>query len=413
MQTVQPQPQARTAGGMRRWALFLLLLAACGGGEEPERPNVLLVTIDTLRPDHVGTGTPALDQFLKEATWFPRARTVVPLTLPSHASMLTGLFPSRHGLHDNATPPLPPASARPFPLLAEQFKDAGYSTAAFLSRAVLAREFGLASGFEIYDCPLNDREREETDGYVPGEERIRAPIAWIEKPPAGKPWFVWVHLFDPHAPYRAFPGDARRAPTLESDSDRVRYAGEVRRADACFEALLSGVPKGTIVVLCTDHGEGLYDHDEETHGTLCFGSTVDALLAIRGKGFGPRVDKGLRSVADIAPTLRRLCGLPAVPGDALDLGGAGHETLVAESLMVQAIHGWGQCFAATDGDFTLVESGPRLELYDRRKDPGELSPLPLNLPAYEKLGFRRTESRREKHGVSYNPMQLVVSGQPV
>jgi len=384
---------------MRPLAIWLLLLlTACGS--KHEQPNVLLITIDTLRPDAVGEETPALRAFLAEATQFRRTRTVAPLTLPAHASMLTGLFPAHHGLHDNVTPPLPAAASRPFPLLAEQFRDAGYSTAAFIARAVLAPITGIASGFDVYDCPRSDEDRVNSDGYIPGEERVRGPIAWMEKPPKGKPWFVWVHLFDPHAPYHPFPGDATRAATHDGDPQKVLYHGEARRADAAFERLLKAVPKDTIVVLCSDHGEGLGEHGEPTHGSLCYSSTLDVLLAVRAPGFGKRVDNGLRSVADIAPTLRHLCGLKAVEGDGLDLGGQPHDTLVAESLVTYSVHLWGQNFAATDGDFTLIESGPDLELFDRRSDPGETSPLPLSNPAYEKLD-RAMERMRSGPLVAY------------
>jgi arylsulfatase A-like enzyme len=365
---------------MRPLLLALGLLAACGG--EPDRPNVLVVTIDTLRPDALGPGTPAIQAFFREATRYPRARTVVPLTLPSHTSMFTGLFPMRHGIHDNVTEPLPPAEQRAFPLLAEQFRDAGYATAAFVSRAVLARQTGIAGGFDVFECPVWEEQQAE----VVGEDRIKGAIAWMKGARRGKPWFLWVHFFDPHAPYLPYPGDGVRAPSRPEDPDRLLYEGEVRCTDAAFEKLLREVPRDTIVVVCSDHGEGLYAHGESTHGPLCYSSTIDAVLAVRAPGFTRgAVDSGLRSVADVTPTLRALCGLPALSADGLDLKGPGHETLVAESLLTWSTHGWGQCFAVTDGLFTLVESGPRLELFDRREDPGETLPLALDHPAYEKL----------------------------
>ncbi len=358
---------------------------------------MLVVTIDTLRPDAVGPGTPAINAFLGEATRFRKARTVAPLTLPAHASIFTGLLPSGHGIHDNVSEPLPPREKRSFPLLAEQFKDAGYATAAFVARAVLAAPTGIGSGFDVYDCPENESEWQEECGSVPGEERVRAAIAWIEAAPRGKPWFVWVHLFDPHAPYLPYGGDARRPPTRETDPPVARYAGDVRRADAALEQLLRSVDQGTVVVLASDHGEGLLDHGEPTHGPLCYGSTIDAVLAVRAPGFARgAVDEGLRCVADVAPTLRRLCRLPPLEGDARDLGGPPHETLVAESLFTWWIHGWGQVFSVTDGEFSLVESGNALELFDRRRDPGETKPLDLSHPAYEKLdrALERFRGRR-------------------
>ncbi len=377
---------------MRRAIALSVLLAACGRSL-PAHPHVLVVTIDTLRPDAVGPGTPAMNAFLGEATRFRRARTVAPLTLPAHASIFTGLLPSGHGIHDNVSEPLPPREKRSFPLLAEQFKDAGYGTAAFVARAVLAAPTGIGSGFDVYDCPENDNE----GGSIPGEERVRAAISWIEAAPRGKPWFVWVHLFDPHAPYRPSGGAARRPATRETDSQVALYAGDVRRADAALEKLLLAVGPDTVVVLASDHGEGLMEHGEPTHGPLCYGSTIDAVLAIRAPGFARgAVDEGLRCVADVAPTLRRLCRLPLLEGDARDLGGPPHATLVAESLFTWWIHGWGQVFSVTDGDFSLVESGGALELFDRCRDPGETKPLDLAHPAYEKLdrALERFRGRR-------------------
>jgi hypothetical protein len=381
--------------------LFVLALIAAGCSRAaPRRPNVLIVTIDTLRPDAIGEGTPAIRGFLAEATRFRATRTVAPLTLPSHTSMFTGLFPKSDGIHDNVTEPIPPRGNRPFPFLAEQFKDKGYATAAFVSRAVLAPATGVGAGFDLYDCPGSDLDWMDEGGYIPGDERVRAAAAWIEGASRkGSPWFAWVHLFDPHAPYHAFEGDARRAPTRDSDPVAVRYAGEVRRTDAAFEKLLQEVPRDTIIFLVSDHGEGLFEHGEPTHGPFCYSTTLDVLLAVRAPGFRPGAeDKGLRSVADVAPTIRRLCGLPAVEGEGRDLGGPPHETLVSESLMAWGLHGWGQCFAATDGRYTLVEAGESLDLFDRAKDPKETVPLPLSDPAYERLDRALEAFRASKWG---------------
>ena len=384
---------------MARGLLLCCVFVAACGDPEPERPNVLVVTIDTLRPDAVGVGTPALNAFFAEATRFRGARTVAPLTLPAHSAIFTGLLPAHNGMHDNVNEPLPPRDQRPFPLLAEQFKDAGYATAGFAARAVLAAPTGIGRGFDLYDCPTTEIEWQEEGGSIPAEERIRAPLAWIDGLAPGKPWFVWVHFFDPHAPYLPFKGDAQRAPSRETDSNEARYRGEARRVDAALEKLLAAVGKDTVVVVASDHGEGLDDHGEPTHGPLCYGSTIDVLLAVRAKGFARGADDiGLRSVADVAPTLRRLCTLPQADTDGRDLAGPPHETLVAESLFTWAIHGWGQVFAVTDGDFCLIESGSSLELYDRRADHGEMVPLPLNRPAYEKLDRALERFRSQKTG---------------
>jgi hypothetical protein len=303
--------------------------------------------------------------------------------------MLTGLFPAAHGIHDNVTPPLP--AERPFPMLAEQFRDAGYGTAAFVSSGVLAAASGIAQGFALY---------EGTEGALAGDERVKAAVKYIEG--ARGPWFVWVHLFDPHAPFFHFAGDGRRPATREGDPPQELYLGGVRRADAALEALLAAAGDA-VVVLASDHGESFGEHDEPSHGALCYGTTADAVLAVRARGFAAgAADPGLRSVADVAPTLRRLCGLPAVPSDGRDLLGPPHDTLVTESLFTFGVHGWGQCFAVTDGEHTLVESGPRLEIFDRSWDAGETRPLPFTHPAYEKLDRAlerfRSASAREYDG---------------
>jgi hypothetical protein len=195
---------------------------------------------------------------------------------------------------------------------------------------------------------------------------------------------VWVHLYDPHSPYLPFAGDSSRAATREGDPAATLYAGEVARADAAFEKLLAAAGPDTIVLLASDHGEGLGEHGEAEHGPLCYGATIDMVLALRAPR-PPRSVRGLRSIMDAAPTLRRLCHLPSREADGKDLDGAPHGTLVSESLFMWRLHGWGQCYSVTDGDFTLVESGPRLELFDRRRDPGETRPLPLSQGAYETL----------------------------
>jgi len=382
---------------VRSFIALLLVLCACAK-TVPEHPNVLIVTIDAMRADAIGADTPGINAFLREAVRFRNTRTVAPLTLPAHTSIFTGLLPARHGLHDNATEPLPPREERPFPLLAEQFRDAGYATAAFVARAVLAAPTGISGGFDLFDCPASDGVWAEEGGYVPGEERVRAPLAWIEGA-RGKPWFVWVHLFDPHSPYRAFEGDALRAPTRESDPPRALYAGEVRRADAAFERLLREIPPDTLVILASDHGESLFEHGEPTHGTLCYGSTLDAVLAVRWPGFERGTeDAGLRSVADVAPTVRRICHLPPVEGDGLDLAGPPHETVVSESLLAWSVQGWGQVFAVTDGRHSLVEAGESQEIFDLARDPGETTPLSFTHPAYEKLDRALTRFRATEWG---------------
>ena len=376
---------------MRR--LLLLLALVCASLAAPAlyralhpatRPPVVLITVDTLRPDAVGEHTPALHAFLGTARRFAGARTVAPLTVPAHASLFTGLLPGRHHLHDNVGPPLPDAGQRAFPLLAEELREAGYATAAFVAHGVLRPDAGLHGGFDEYASP--GAQVESTGGYTQAPAQVDAALAWLERRDPARPWFLWVHLFDPHEPYQAFPGDEKRTRTREFDAARDLYHGEVRRVDAAIERLLAAVGPDAVVVLASDHGEGLGDHGEATHGALCYGSTADAFLAVRAPGYEPgSVDDGPRSLCDVAPSVRDLCGLPARDGDGRPLLGPPHEVVVTESVYVWRIHGWGQCFAATDGRFTLVESGPRVEFFDRASDPGERRPLPHHdAPEFER-----------------------------
>jgi len=368
----------------RRGALVLAAVALAGvsvwlgaswfGAAPP--PDVVVITIDTLRPDFVGAErqTPALAEFLAGATHFARARTPVPMTLPSHLSLFSGLLPVRVGVHDNAT--APSGAARGFPLLAEEFRAAGYATAAFVSSCVVGDGTGVEAGFETFDAPAPLTDFSISLAEHSAEERLPAALDWLRSTGGRRPRFLWVHFNDPHAPYVPYGGDAKRAATFAAAVPRVRYAGEVRRVDAAVEALLAAIPEDAIVVIASDHGEGLGDHDEPQHGALCFSSTVDVLLAVRAPALrAGAVDTAPRSLCDVAPTLRAWCGLPDAPHHGARLDGPPAAVVLTESLYGWRVHGWGQCFAAFDGRSSLVETGPRIEFFDRAKDPGETRPI--------------------------------------
>lgn len=378
--------------GVAAVAVVLLLLAATlvwrpwsGGGRR--QPPVVIITLDTTRPDHVGPGkqTPALVRFLGEATRFRRTRTTVPLTLPAHLSLWSGLTPSHHGVHENLAPRLP--AKRGFPLLAEEFRDAGYATAAFVSSAVVGEATGIAAGFDHFESPSFGEPWSDEQGDVPAPERVAAALHWLDARPADQPFLLWVHFFDPHVPYLPFAGDAERDGTREGDPPAALYAGEVRRVDAAVGRLLAALPDDAIIVIASDHGEGLGEHGEATHGVLCHGATADVFLAVRAPALAAgAVDDTLRDLVDLAPTLRAWCGLKEQPGDGALLTAEPARVLVTESLLSYRTYGWGQVFAATDGRYSLVESGPRVELFDRETDPGETTPLdPIGHPAYERL----------------------------
>jgi len=207
-----------------------LLLCALACGSSPSRPNVLLVTVDTLRPDAVGfvagrNATPAIDALAAEGFRFPTAVTPTPLTLPAHASLMTALLPRRHGARDNGQV-LPPGPAT----LAETLRAAGWTTAAFVSGFPLRALFGVDRGFEHYDdtLPLGTRARLER----PADATTAAALAWIAT--AKAPWFVWVHYYDPHDPYTMHPEFPR-------DGRQGAYLSEVAFADHALGVLRRGI----------------------------------------------------------------------------------------------------------------------------------------------------------------------------
>jgi arylsulfatase A-like enzyme/Flp pilus assembly protein TadD len=372
-----------------RPALLLAIAAAatapaCGRSRPapapPPRPNVLLVTIDTLRADRLGcygyaaAATPVLDSLAARGARFATAIAHVPLTTPSHASILTGLTPLRHGVRDNGDFVLPDR----IPTVAEAFHDAGYRTAAFVSGFPLDRRFGLARGFDVYDDRLprgGDRRR---SAYVerPADQTSAAVRSWLEAGPAS-PWFLWVHYFDPHAPYEP-------PPDLAARFAGRGYDGEIAFVDSQIGTLLAdldrkGLAAGTLVLVTADHGEALGEHGEETHGIFVY----DATLRVPWVMAGPGVPAGLvpsvvaRGI-DVAPTLLDLAGaLPARdPMEGRSLGPAlrgqslPDEPAYAESLFARRRLGWAPLHAWRTARLKLIDA-PRPELYALDEDAGE------------------------------------------
>src|SRR5262245_10762511 len=216
----------------------VLLVVGCGTPPAPPRApsSIVLVTIDTLRADHVNAGTtPTLAALAAEAVSFDQAITVAPLTLPAHASLLTAQFPPRHGVRDNQIFTLP-ASAITYPSILKQH---GYATAAFVSAVVLDHRYGLNRGFDVYDDEISGPERAAAD-------TLDRAARWIEG--AGKPFFVWVHLFEPHAPYLA-----------------GSYAAEATLVDSALAGFFSrlrgsGIWDDLVLSVTADHGEALGEH---------------------------------------------------------------------------------------------------------------------------------------------------------
>ena len=345
---------------------------ACGRGPAvtPARPNVLLVTIDTFRADRVGTGVaPTIDRLAASGLRFTAARTTAPLTLPAHTTIHTGLLPPAHGVRENGA-----RLAGTHLTLGRLLHDAGYDTAAFVGAFVLDRRFGLAQGFETYDdqIPRDPNATERLEAERPASAVVDRAVAWLAARPAPSPqppapFFIWLHLYDPHAPYEAPAEFRQRAATP--------YDAEVAYADAQLARLLeslraSGELDRALVVVAGDHGEGLGDHGELTHGILAYDSTLRVPLIVVAPGVAAATRSEAVSLTDVAPTIVRAAGMPAPQAmkgrDLLALNGG--TDVYAETEYPRAA-GWSPLQALTDGRWMAIRAGSATELYDLQTDP--------------------------------------------
>ena len=346
----------------------------------------MLVTIDTLRADHVGAygaaaPTPTLDALAASGVRFELALAPTPLTVPSHASLMTGLDPVAHGVHNNQGFALP----EDLPTLAGHMRAAGRTTAAFVGAVVVDRRSGLARGFDRYGDQMGRARRhdEGSPAERPADAVIDEALDWLRTAPES--FFLWVHLYDPHAHY-APPA----AFALGSGADL--YAGEVRFADAQLGRLLAGLRDGGInddllVVVTSDHGESLGEHGEATHGLGIYDATQRVPLIMSGAGvpFGAVVDTPV-TLTDIAPTLLALVGLDPLPvatgrdlSPALDGRRLPAESVYLETRAPELDWGWSPLFGLRTDRYKLIRA-PRSELYDLSQDPAELRNLYLELP---------------------------------
>jgi len=331
---------------------------------------VLLITVDTLRPDALGwvsgaNATPALDRLARDGFRFPAAVAPVPLTFPSHAAIFTGLLPRRLQLRDNGQL-LGGGTAT----LAEVLKRRGYTTAAFVSGYPVASEFGLDRGFDRYDDRLTQESGEELER--PARATTKAAIVWLKTAPA--PWFAWIHYYDPHFPYE---------PPVEflRPGARGAYDGEVASVDRSVGDLRSalGEPRRDLLtVFAADHGESLGEHQEGTHGFFIYDSTILVPLVFHFPG---RVEAGESRAAarliDVAPTILDLLGLPPLQeADGVSLASAlarGQQRIppaYVETYQPWTSYGWSPLHAVRHEEWKLI-AAPRSELYRIDRDPGE------------------------------------------
>jgi len=363
------------------FVLSVIALGGCGRGNSsreappatgaaaPNARSILLITVDTLRADRLGcygdtrARTPRMDALATSGTVFERAFTPVPITLPAHASLFTGLIPPAHGVRGNGAFALGAGVTT----LAEALAADGRSTAAFVGGFPLARRFGLDRGFAHYDDQMGKAGGVH---YEFPERRadavVDAAVAWLAAQPGDV--FIWVHLFDPHAPYDPPPSVAGDDP----------YRGEIAAVDMAVGRLLDAWdtrPGPAVVALTADHGEAFGEHGEESHSLFVYDVTLRVPLVLKGSG----VSTGRRttpvSIVDIGATLLSLAGAPArLPGANLFGSATAPPTLYAETLAPRFDFGWSDLRAIRRGRHKLIRA-PRPELYDIEADPGETRDL--------------------------------------
>jgi arylsulfatase A-like enzyme len=359
---------------------LLVLLAGCG--TSPSRPpNILLVTLDTTRADMIGAfgnkdvQTPTLDRLAAGGARFERAYTVTPLTIPAHSSIMTGLWPPRHGVRDNGDFFLSDDAHT----LAETLRDGGYRTMASVGAEVTSHHWGFSQGFDAF---YDDMGEQDTDGNRWRVERTADKVvadaeSWFDQRPADdtRPWFAWVHFFDAHHPYEPPEPYASLFPTRP-------YLGEISFVDSQLGALLAhlkekGQLDNTWIVATGDHGEGLGSHGEQMHGVLLYDATTHIPIIIKPPEDRPaKVVSTPVSLVDLMPTILAAAHVPAPTGlDGIDLtplvlgDGAGDaaRTVYAESLYAFHHYGWAQQKALVTNDRKLIDSTTP-EVYARGDD---------------------------------------------
>jgi arylsulfatase A-like enzyme/Tfp pilus assembly protein PilF len=380
---------------VRARLLVLVLASACGSPPAAPnrttpaaRPSILLVTLDTTRadsigPDAVGVDTPAFNALAARGQRFRAAYATVPETLPSHISLMTGLYPAGHGVHENAR-----ILSSTHPVLAEQLQKSGYRTAAFVSSFVLARRFGLARGFGVYDDeqPEGRAERRAVDTTA-------AALAELRTPGTG-PRFLWVHYFDPHHPYtppEPFRSRYRTTPYL---GEVAAMDHELGRLVTAFEEQVTREGHRAAIAVVADHGEGLGEHGESLHGHLLYQSTMHVPLIFAGTGIAAGVNDTPVSTRRVYDTLLSWAGLDSraslVPlgtadsglgsrGAAAESGLAGRsgggeggqpEVVLGEAMKPFLEYGWQPQVMSVEASSKAILSG-KVEVYDLAADPQE------------------------------------------
>ena len=371
------------------WIVALAATGAClscrSTGRSVTRPNILLVTIDTLRADHVGAygfraaKTPAIDALAARGVLFEHAFTSVPATLAAHATILTGRLPPHHGVRGNSFYKLPDT----VPTLATALAGHGYRTGAVIGAAVLNHQFGLNRGFSSYDDQTDSARADVLIAERSAAAVVTNAISWLSEGSPRAPFFLWVHLFDPHDPY--VPPEPFKTQFSESP-----YDGEIAYVDSQLGRLLDALAaRGgldrTLVVVTSDHGESLGEHREATHGIFLYDATLHVPLIVAGPGVarGERRNEGPVGLVDLLPTVLGRAAVP-VPAnldgrDLFDARSGTREFIYAETFLTSDFYNWSELRAVRSSTTKFVQA-PQPEIYDLTNDPRETINLAAGRP---------------------------------
>jgi len=356
-----------------------------------ERPDIVMVTLDTTRADRLGAWghdnahTENVDALAARGRRYSRAYSPLPLTIPSHASLFTGTYPPEHGIRSNGGGTLHEDAST----LAEHLDRCGYATGASVAAFVTTRTWGFEQGFDAFydDVPIGD---DFWHASRAGAEVVDDIIAWRDAQTGDDPLFAWVHLYDPHFPFQPPPQYLDEAGGKPYDGELAYVDDQVGRVMERFSA------PDTLFVIVGDHGEGLSEHSELTHGLFAYNSTQHVPFILAGPGVEPAVIDEPVSLVDVTPTLLAAAGLPPLPGATSGrvVPGSPPEPVYMESWQLAERFGVSPHIALVDGRFKLVDL-PRPELYDLVADPGELNDVAADHPevvtrmkaALDGLGF--------------------------
>ena len=362
-------------------SIVVAVVAFAARAQQPP-PNVLLITIDTVRADHVGaygatTGaTPTIDRLAREGVRFADATSQAPLTGPAHAAILTGTYPARFGVRDNASAPIPSTT----PTIAVLLKGRGYRTGGFVGAFILGPEYGFAQGFDTFDATF---AKFSTGMKLQAQRRAgevtSAALKWIRQPSAlsAQPWFAWVHYYDAHTPYEPPAAFRSRFP-------KSLYDGEIAYVDSNIATLVatleqSGQLDRTVVLVIADHGEGLGDHGEQEHGLFLYESVLHVpwVMRLPGRASAGAIVKTQVRAIDVLPTVAALAAVPAPKVDGLNVmpfvsGQAPRDAApsYAETFYPKWHFGWSELKSVRVGDWKYIDA-PKPELYDMRSDANE------------------------------------------